>query len=109
MTEAVQIMARAIYEGRNGAGCKNWTRLPGSHRGPYLTDAQAALSALESEGLVVVPAEAVRQARMMANICFNLKQSSAIEGRSRKSMDECQSAFDRAMLSARPQDKGACR
>ncbi len=50
-------IARAIYEGRNGKGCKLWGSQTKAHKEPYLLDAQAALSALKAEGFVVVPAE----------------------------------------------------
>jgi hypothetical protein len=36
---------RAIYEARNGKGCKPWSLLPLSHREPYLADAKAAIDA----------------------------------------------------------------
>lgn len=39
-------MARAIYEGRNGPGCKPWAHIEAGHRKPYLTDALAALKAI---------------------------------------------------------------
>jgi hypothetical protein len=63
-----------------------------------VTDNQvrAALTAALA-GRVVVPEEALRQARMMANICFNLSQSSALDNRARSSMKECQVSFDKAM------------
>lgn len=40
-------IARAIYESRNGAGCKPWAHITGDHRKHYLVDATAALTALE--------------------------------------------------------------
>lgn len=39
-------IARSIYERRNGKGCTPWSRLPNSHRAPYLSDADAALDSL---------------------------------------------------------------
>lgn len=39
-------IAKAIYEGRNGAGAKPWILLPKAHREPYIGDARAALAAL---------------------------------------------------------------
>lgn len=39
-------MARAIYEGRNGPGCKPWSRQPETHQRPYLRDARAALAGI---------------------------------------------------------------
>lgn len=41
-------IARNIYERRNGKGCTPWSRLPNSHRDPYLIDAEAALDALRT-------------------------------------------------------------
>lgn len=46
MTEMVERVARAIYEGRNGAGAKAWASQPKSHRAPYLLDARAAIEAM---------------------------------------------------------------
>lgn len=37
--------AKAIYESRNGKGCKPWSLLPGSHKEPYVADAKAAIGA----------------------------------------------------------------
>ena len=45
----VEVMARAIYEKRNGAGCTPWSRLPKSHQDPYRSDARAAIDALVAE------------------------------------------------------------
>lgn len=42
----VEDVARAIYEGRNGAGCKAWSRLPKAHREPYILDALNAVHAM---------------------------------------------------------------
>lgn len=39
-------IARAIYEKRNGTGCTSWGRLPGRHKAPYLSDADAVLAAM---------------------------------------------------------------
>lgn len=39
-------VAKAIYEGRNGRGCRPWANLPSSHQHPYLNDARVALAAL---------------------------------------------------------------
>lgn len=41
----VSRMAKAIYEKRNGHGCKPWGQLPHDHQRPYLDDARAALTA----------------------------------------------------------------
>ena len=58
MTEAERIerAARAIYEGRNGKGCKPWSLQTKAHKEPYLHDAKAALAA-GIGGDVVVPRE----------------------------------------------------
>jgi hypothetical protein len=45
MTKIEQV-ARAIYERRNGPGCKPWSRLPHNHQEPYLGDARAAVEAM---------------------------------------------------------------
>ena len=42
----VEEVARAIYEGRNGHGCKAWSRLSKAHQEPYLSDARAAIKAM---------------------------------------------------------------
>ncbi len=39
-------MARAIYEDRNGFGCKKFGLIGVWHQKPYISDAKAALSAL---------------------------------------------------------------
>lgn len=39
-------IARAIYERRNGHGCKPWSKLTKSHQVPYLGDARAAVEAM---------------------------------------------------------------
>jgi len=40
-----ETVAKAVYESRNGRGCKPWGVLPSSHKEPYLTDAKAAIDA----------------------------------------------------------------
>jgi hypothetical protein len=42
----VEEVARAIYVGRNGCGCKAWAHLPKTHQEPYLSDARAAIEAM---------------------------------------------------------------
>lgn len=42
MTGEKDAIARAIYERRNGHGCKPWSLLPKAHKEPYLGDAEAA-------------------------------------------------------------------
>lgn len=42
----VERVARAIYEKRNGAGCKPWSIQTNAHRAPYLDDAKAAIEAM---------------------------------------------------------------
>ena len=44
--ELVSAVAKAIYEKRNGRGCKPWSYQTMSHQQPYLDDAQAALSTI---------------------------------------------------------------
>lgn len=41
----VETVARAIYEGRNGPGCKPWSIVTKAHKEPYLSDARAAIRA----------------------------------------------------------------
>lgn len=48
----IEEAARAIYEDRNGRGCKPWSRLPGTHRENYRADARAAWAALVSHGWI---------------------------------------------------------
>ncbi len=52
----IERVAKAIYEDRNGAGCKPWSHRPIAHRRPYLDDARAALKAMRE------PTEAMRTA-----------------------------------------------
>lgn len=47
----IEKAAKAIYEKRNGAGCKPWARLPKAHKEPYLLDARAALEAIREPTL----------------------------------------------------------
>ena len=47
--EMIERVGRAIYESRNGPGCKPWALLPKSHKAPYLSDATAALRALQGD------------------------------------------------------------
>jgi len=42
-------IARAIYERRNGHGCKPWSKLTKSYQLPYLGDARAAVEAMEDQ------------------------------------------------------------
>ena len=55
--ELVERLASAIYEARNGHGCRAWNSLPNSHKEPYRLDARAALSALTAKGFAVVSRE----------------------------------------------------
>lgn len=43
---AIERVARAIYEKRNGRGCKPWGNQPAAHKEPYLSDARAAIAAI---------------------------------------------------------------
>lgn len=43
----IERAAKAIYESRNGSGCKPWARLTKAHRDAYLVDARAAIGSLE--------------------------------------------------------------
>lgn len=42
----IEGVARAIYEGRNGRGCRPWSRLEMAHKEPYRADARAAVKAM---------------------------------------------------------------
>lgn len=42
----IERVAKAIYEKRNGAGCKPWSLQTKAHKGPYLDDAKAAIEAM---------------------------------------------------------------
>ncbi|WP_158876883.1 hypothetical protein [Antarcticirhabdus aurantiaca] len=55
-TTMVERVARAIYEGRNGAGCIPWARRDGAHRKPYLSDARAAIAAMRDPTPAIVEA-----------------------------------------------------
>ena len=44
----IELVARAIYEDRNGRGCVPWSRYP--HKIPYRKDAEAAFSILIKHG-----------------------------------------------------------
>lgn len=70
MTEAERIerAARAIYEGRNGKGCKPWSLQTKAHKEPYLHDAKAALAAGIGGG-VVVPREPTEE--LYKAVCAN--------------------------------------
>lgn len=61
----VEEVARAIYEGRNGAGCLPWARRSRGHREPYLADARAAIEAMgnPSDELLAALAERMHDAR----------------------------------------------
>lgn len=42
----IERVARAIYESRNGNGCRPWSIQPKAHKSPYLDDARAAMGAI---------------------------------------------------------------
>ena len=48
--ELVERLASAIYEARNGHGCRAWNSLPNSHKEPYRLDGRASLAALRAGG-----------------------------------------------------------
>lgn len=98
--DMVEVAARAIYEGRNGKGCKPWSLQTKAHKDPYILDATAALTAALGDTHVIVPKEAMSFAHQMANLCSNLKQNPIFTERYRKNMDECQSGFDAALSPA---------
>jgi hypothetical protein len=53
--DSFEALAKAIYEGRNGKGCRAWGSLPQSHRNPYLTDAHAAVKAMPLDPPLTCP------------------------------------------------------
>ena len=63
MSEMVERVARAIYEGRNGRGCKPWSLLTQMHKGPYFQDAKDAIRAMRE------PTEAMVNSPMAR--CYN--------------------------------------
>ena len=46
--KAIEAAARAIYEARNGHGCKPWSILTKAHKEPYLKDATVGSAAYEA-------------------------------------------------------------
>lgn len=87
----IEAMARAIYEKRNGFGCKAWSRLPQLHHAPYKQDATAALAAIEAAGCVVVPREPTRE----------MVQAGPFRGR-QNTEESMYHGIYRAMLAASP-------
>lgn len=67
MTEPsiVEKVARAIYEKRNGHGCKAWAHLPKAHQDPYRSDARAAIEAIpdDDEAFLVALSRRAHDAR----------------------------------------------
>ena len=45
----IERVARAIYEGRNGPGCKAWGSLTKAHQSPYIADAHVAIYEMADE------------------------------------------------------------
>lgn len=60
-------VAAAIYQGRNGRGCRAWASLPAAHKDPYLADARAAIEAMRT------PTEAMTAA--MSEVAWGDAQS----------------------------------
>ena len=54
--DMIERCAKAIYEKRNGAGCKSWSLQPAAHREPYLKDAWAVIATMTK------PTPAIKQA-----------------------------------------------
>lgn len=52
----IEEVAKAIYEGRNGSGCKAWGRLPKAHREPYILDALNAVHEMREPNAVMIEA-----------------------------------------------------
>ncbi|MGU3398829.1 hypothetical protein ACLBWS_03665 [Brucellaceae bacterium D45D] len=58
--DLIEKAAKAIYERRNGRGCKPWAHLPKTHQEPYLDDAEAAAKVIRAE--IAEPNEAMLDA-----------------------------------------------
>lgn len=58
MSDMVEKVARAIYEKRNGRGCRPWPLQANWHKEPYLQDAETALRALREPTFAMVEAPA---------------------------------------------------
>lgn len=54
----IELVARAIYEARNGRGCVPWSKRPASHKAPYLYEARAAIEAMREPSEEMVEAGA---------------------------------------------------
>jgi len=52
----VEVVARAIYNKRNGAGAVPWSRREASHKEPYRSDARAAIEAMKVPSAEMVEA-----------------------------------------------------
>jgi len=63
--DMIERVARAIYEGRNGSGCKPWAHQPKAHQEPYLKDARAAIEAMRE------PTEAMLKSGFRKNVFDN--------------------------------------
>jgi hypothetical protein len=49
MDKLIDRVARAIYEGRNGRGCKPWSLQTKAHKAPYLEDARAVFEVVADD------------------------------------------------------------
>lgn len=47
-SDYISAAAKAIYEGRNGRGCRPWSRIEAAHKQPYREDAVVAITAYEA-------------------------------------------------------------
>lgn len=65
--ELVEVMARAIYEKRNGHGCTPWSIRNRAHKDPYICDATAALSAIRAAGWKLTPPPAASHMKGQSN------------------------------------------
>ena len=72
-SEIIERVARAIYEGRNGPGCRAWGSQPASHQEPYLKDARAAIEAMRE------PTEAMLDAGKWVSPLYDDPTPAAVE------------------------------
>lgn len=93
----VERVARAIYEKRNGHGCKPWSRQPATHREPYMLDARAALSA------VLDPSPDMIEAGFGRVLVGVLDRKGNAQAACAQIAVDCYKAMARAALSEAPQ------
>jgi hypothetical protein len=75
----VECVGKAIYEERNGAGCKPWAHLTRSHQGEYLGDARAAMAAMREPTRQMADAAYERQRSLNCAVQTGLNYSAIYE------------------------------